>query len=370
MAKSEKKQTGKRADGLYQVSVIVEENGKQKRKYFYGHTKQEAKEKMMAWSAEKEKGRTFREVAEDWQKEHWLDISDGTKSCYAPLLQRAIDYFSGVRVREIDPLDVKAALDKMKQEDYAKHTAAIFLCVLNQVFNYAIIHKDITINPAQAISIPSGMRSTPRECPSDEQLEIVRKSVTLPFGLFAYMLMYTGLRRGELLALQWRDIDLSRKTLSVTKSASYAETGNRPKIKEPKTDAGVRTIVLLDRLVKILFPLRGKPDEYVFGGAEPLTQTMYRHRWRNYCLESGLYDWKQVERKDGHKKVIVLVKEPNVTPHQFRHAFATMCKESGVSTKDAQHLLGHSKYEVTMNTYTHIREKQQKEVAALLNKAE
>lgn len=135
--------------------------------------------------------------------------------------------------------------------------------------------------------------------------------------------------------------------------------------------------MLLDRLAMKLLPLRGAPNDYIFGGKEPLTMHVFTRRWRNYCIAVGLFEWKEVQRqdkkaaKDGKKKkTTVLIKEPNVTPHQLRHAYATMCFELGISAKDAQQLLGHSKIEVTMDIYTHIRKKRREDVAAKLNKAE
>ena len=184
------------------------------------------------------------------------------------------------------------------------------------------------------------------------------------------MLLYTGLRRGEILALQWSDVDFEKRTISVTKSVSFAATGNQPEIKSTKTEAGEREVILLDRLALRLYARQGKPDEYIFGGSKPMTQSVFTRSWRNYCLDTGLWHWKEVTRQKGRKKETVQVKEPSVTPHQLRHAFATMCFEMGVAPKDAQQLLGHSKIEVTMDTYTHIRKNRRSEVAVMLNKAE
>ena len=368
----------KRANGFYQVSVMVTEAGQPKRKYFYGHTQQEAKEKMMAWQADRAAGRSFEVVADEWQRKHWEEIADGTKTSYNPAYNRALGDFSGRAIKDITPMDVKRAISIMAKQNYAHHTVKIYLSVLNQIFNHAIFMQDVAINPTEQVKIPKGLSKTTRECPEDEKLEIIRQNVNIqPFGLFPYMLLYTGLRRGELLALQWRDIDLGARTISVTKSVTYAGTGNKAEIKSTKTEAGEREVVLLDRLAKILLPLRSAPDDYLFGGKEPLTQHVYTRRWRNYCLAVGLFDWKEVQRQDKKaeragqkKKTTVLIRVPNVTPHQLRHAYATMCFELGISAKDAQQLLGHSKIEVTMDTYTHIRKKRRDDVAAKLNKAE
>ena len=365
----------KRADGLYQISVVVTERGEKKRKYFYGHTQQEAKQKMMVWQEKQSAGRSFAEVADEWQRKHWEVISAGTQVCYAPALKRALSDFSGMGIRDVAPLDVKRAIDAMAAQGYAHHSVGIYLSVLNQIFDHAILMQDVTANPTETVRIPKGLAASTRECPKEEELEIIRQSVEKhSFGLFPYMLLYTGLRRGELLALQWRDVDFDSRTISVTKSVSFLEAGgNKPVIKSPKTKSGDREVVLLDRLAEKLFPLRGNPEDYIFGGTTPLSKTVFRRRWRNYCLAVGLWQWKDAIRLKGRgrgrKKVAVQVKEPSVSPHQLRHAFATMCFELGVSAKDAQQLLGHSKIDVTLDTYTHIRKKRREDVAAKLNGA-
>lgn len=368
----------KRTNGLYQVSVMVDEGGERKRKVFYGHTQQEAKEKMMAYKESQAAGRMFEVVANEWHDKHWEEIRAGTQNCYKPAFKRALADFSGKRIREIQPLDVKRAIDAMARKGYAHHTVGIYLSVLTQIFNYAILMRDIDLNPTEKVRIPKGLKTTRRECPEEEKLAIVRASVDdHPFGLFPYTLLYTGMRRGEALGLQWKNVDFGKRVIRVEKEVSYAATGNRPDIEPTKTISGKREIVLMDRLAEKLLPLRGEPDEYVFGGKDPLTLHVYTRKWRNYCLDVGLWKWKEVSResrksadKGKHKRVTVLIKEPTMTPHQLRHAYATMCFELGIEAKDAQQLLGHSKIDVTMDTYTHIRKKRRDDVAAKLNKAE
>ena len=360
----------RRPDGLYQLSVVLEENGKKRRKYFYGKTQQEAKRKMMEWQEKQAAGRNFEEVADEWQEKHWKEIRAGTQVCYNPAHKRAVEAFSGVHIRDISPLDIKRSVDLMASQRYSYQSVATYLSVLRQVFDYAVTVGDVQANPTATINVPKGLPKGKRSVPDENQLELIRSNVDHPFGLFAYMLLYTGLRRGELLALQWQDIDFATKEITVSKTVSYAETGNKPIVGPTKSEAGTRTVILMDRLIPHLWKRYGKKQEYVFGSENPLTQSVYRTSWRNYCIETGLYTMKERTSTRNGKQYIQLVKVPAVTPHQLRHAYATMLFEADIDAKDAQQQLGHSRIDVTLDTYTHIRRKRLNDIAEKLNQAE
>lgn len=363
----------KGAKGLYTLTVTVEEGGKKVRKYFRGKTMAEARRKMVAYqtdAADKAKtGRTFKEVAEEWKDSHWSEIKPGTQVSYRPALKRALEAFGGAPVRQITPLDVQRSIHQMAKQGYAQHSVEVYKSVIKQIFDHAVLKSDIDINPTVVVKVPKGLAKTQRTCPEDRALEIINENINHPFGLFPFMLRYTGLRRGELLALQWQDLDFKQHRISITKSVSYA-TGNKPIITSPKTEAGKRKIIMVNKIADALEPIKGKPEAYLFGGAAPLTDNMFQSRWRRYCLESGLWKWKEVTR-DGkdRKKVTVLIRVPAVTPHQLRHAYATMCFDLGIDPKDTQKQLGHRKLETTMDTYTHIREARDLEVERKLNQA-
>lgn len=360
----------KGANGLYTVTVTVEEDGKKVRKFFRGKTAAEAKKKMMAYQTKQEIGRTFGEVADAWENSHWEDIKDGTKTSYRPALKRATEAFGDRPIREIKPLDVQRSIDRMGEQKYAHHTVEVYRSVLKQIFDYGVLHEDINENPTATAKLPKGLSATRRECPEQEVLDIIDANVDHPFGLFPFFLRWTGLRRGELLAIQGRDIDVQMHRVSISKSVSYAK-GNKPIVTTPKTEASKRPVIMVNKLVEQLKPLKVKPKEYLFGGERPYTKNEFNSRWRRYCIDVGLYEEKVVFRYDGRKKKSVprTIKVPTLTPHQLRHAYATMCYDLGVDPKDAQTQLGHKKLETTMDTYTHISKKRMLELEKKLNMA-
>jgi integrase len=169
--------------------------------------------------------------------------------------------------------------------------------------------------------------------PSDEDLRRVKSSADCTFGLFALFALYTGGRRGELLALTWEDVDLEARTIEITKSVYYV--GNNGHIKEPKTAAGYWVVPILNALYTVIKDRRG--SGLIF--RDPITGGLMRNMsftriWAKYAAESGV----------------------TATPHQLRHAYATMLYEAGIAPKDAMELLGHAQLSTTEDIYTHIRE--------------
>lgn len=349
----------KRKDGIWQESITY--NGK--RKYFYGSTKSEVYSKIQAWEEKANSAFTFTEISDKWQEYHSQKVTFKAAEVYKAPLNRAQEHFADTLAKDITPAQINAFIVSIADRGYAKRTVQIHLNMLNMIFDYAIVQpgSPVVNNPCTAVRIPSGLSQKRRLPPSDEQL--ARITPEAEFGLFAYFLLYTGLRRGELLALRWEDIDRENKLIYVNKSLSYEN--NRPVIKSTKTEAGNRVVDLLDILDEVL------PHEtsgYVFGGAAPLTSTMFRKRWIAFCRDVGLAEKIEETHKasNGHEYTATTWK-PLVTPHQFRHAYASMLDDAGIDESTAKVLLGHSSIVVTKDIYTHLREAKKSRAGAALN---
>lgn len=233
----------KRADERYKKSITIDG----KRKYFYGKSEREVIRKIKDYTNEKALGAKFLDIASEWKEEHFKTIRNGTRTSYTPAYDRAVAHFGNQRIGDIETREIYAFLHSVIKQKYSQKTVKTQKLVLNQIFNYAIICGDIESNPVTAIRLPSNLPKSQREIPTDETIEKIKNGVNNHFGLFAYLIIYTGCRRGEALALRYEDIDRERKIIKVTKSLEWVNNVT-PTITLPKTEAGVREIILLDML--------------------------------------------------------------------------------------------------------------------------
>lgn len=284
-------------------------------------------ENQMIEYIEKNSGKVlFKEIAIDWKYEHQEEISYKTWQGYQAHYNRALNEFGEQYIRDITIPDVQRYINRLAKQQYAHKTVKTALNVLSLIFDYAIMQRQITLNPCEYIKIPQGLERKERELPDESQIKKVIESVNCHFGEFAFLLLHTGLRRGEALGLHTDNIDFDNKIIYIRQSVYFKS--NRPELKAPKTQAGYRKVFLLDCLVPILKDKSG----FVFGGENPMTEQAFRRHWERYQKESGV----------------------TITPHQLRHAYATILYENGIDPKSAQLLLGHSDYNTTLNIYTHI----------------
>ena len=331
----------KRADGLMQRQVTI--SGK--RKVFYGKTEREINRKIAEYKEEKKRGRTFEDVADEWWEKHSETLEYNSLKNYSPAKKRAVAEFGSRYMNTITPKDIELFILRFAKKGYAQKTVQTQLLITHLICEHAVLEGDILYNIADPVQVPRGLPKNKRDLPTEEELEIVKNSLDKPFGLFAFFVLYSGCRRGEALALTYCDIDRKNMVISVSKSVYY--NNNHPVIKRPKTNAGTREIVLLDVLARVLPD--GDPEEYIFknSAGELLTSTQFTREWERYCKETGL----------------------QITPHQLRHAFATILFDAGLDDKDAQELLGHANISTTRDIYTHITSSRRQKTAALLNAA-
>ena len=338
----------KRPDGRYVRSVTI--NGKRKMFYSSEPTEKKAERdimrQMVAFEAKQEeeaKGKTFEEVADEWEEQHYKTIQYQTAERYKSLVARLVDAFKDVHIRDITAKDIDNFLERMVYNQFSTKTIRDQASISRMIFRYAIVNGYISSNPAEYIKPPKGKPKQERQPLTYEEMIRVENGILHDFGFLAFFLLYTGLRKGEALALTYGDIDMKNNKIKINKSLEHI--GNRPNVKTPKTESGNR-IVPLPEIIKNMLPKNKKNSDIVFSqNGTYMRKSYFRKHWIKYCKDTGL----------------------NATPHQFRHTYATFLFECGITEKDAQVILGHSDIVLTHNIYTHVREDRISQTCNILN---
>ena len=328
-------------------------------------TKSELAKKLYAHQVKVDNGPLFSEIADAWEEFHYKKIEPTTAAAYAPHVARAKEFFEGEYIKDITPDRLQAFIEEQAERGYSKDTVRRSKTVLSKLFKYAMVQpgSKVKYNPCAAVDVPRGLSKTRREPPEENQLAKIKPDCEM--GLFAYFIFYTGLRDGELLGLRWEDIDRENKIIHVRRVATYPT--NKPVIKErAKTAAGLRDIPLLDNLLAVL------PDQrngFVFGGEKPWEKQHFYRAWLKWCIEIGEAEAEEIKHTADNGRTYTRVKyKPKMTPYQFRHQYANILEEAGVSEYDAKEVMGHSSIVVTKDIYTHIRSrKHQTDLAEKLN---
>ena len=207
--------------------------------------------------------------------------------------------------------------------------------LLRNCLEQAVAERLILSNPAQGCKLPQlekkEMKILPQEKIGMYLAEAERRGLLAAF----YLELTTGLRRGELLALQWADLDTESKTLSVTKQVN--RINGELVVSPPKTRNSVRTLAVPQQAVDLLITEHKKHSRNPYLFPSPKTGTMY--------------DPDAFRRT--HDKILKAIGAERIRFHDLRHTFATLSLKSGVDVKTLSGALGHYSAGFRLNTYTH-----------------
>ena len=234
--------------------------------------------------------------------------------------------------------------------------------VLHLALRQAVRWQLLAVNPADAVQPPRKAQREMSALDEDETAKLLEAAVGSDLYAPILVAVTTGLRRGELLALRWQDVDLERGTLSVNQTIEQtAERGIA--FKEPKTAKSRRLISLGSLTVETLRRHRASQNEarlllgnsYVDGGL--VFPAPAGSVWNPRTFSSAFY------RLTSHSGV------PRMRFHDLRHSHATQLLVAGVHVKVVSERLGHSTAGITLDTYSHVLPGIQEEAAARIDSA-
>ncbi len=314
----------KRSDGRcqYQLYLGKDENGKRKTKVFYGKSVKEARQKAEDYRRAGEKVRNLF----DYIAASYLNGANADSTTEFRINHFKTE-FAGRDISTINAIDIENALRKLQGK--SQRTLTRYLQSLNRVFEFAIGNRITDYNPCRYVRIPKAKPPKERTALTEDERKAI-DTCTHRYGLAARIMMYCGLRRGELTALLWSDIDLNGRTITVSKSYSFKEKAVKP----PKTKSGIRIIPIPQNLLTELQSVKHKKNSYVIVNEQgmPMKETDWQYGNKHICQDLGFtFTW-----------------------HQLRHTYATILHSAGVDAITAKELLGHSDIETTLGIYTHL----------------
>ena len=377
-----------RDDGRLQSKVYIgTKSGKKQYKYVYATNAKELEQKVQELKTKLNKGLdltadrdTFGYWGEKWLKLKKIEVSAGRYVTYCaryknlePLYSMNISKIKATDIQDI-MIDCATEPSERTGKPLAKKTLIEIRNTASQIIKLAIQNRVLDYDCAEAVKIPKSAESSTRRALTEEEQSWITDTPHRA-QTAAMIMMYAGLRRGELLALTWQDINLEEGTISVTKSVELIK--GLPHIKSGgKTDAATRTVYIPRKLISYLQNTPHDPLGLVCPTVKgtPMTDTAWRRLWDSYLTDLNIKygDWSGCMQTGGKRPAKHSPMEkpfliPRITPHWLRHTFITMLYMAGVDVLTAKEQAGHADISTTMSIYTHLDEKYKRKNISKLN---
>ena len=348
----------KRKDGRWEGRYIRSYDAENKAKYayIYGKTYSEVKQKLADERSNTKKASvstrsslTYDELLDSWLHTSQLNTKESTHARYAHLIRTHIKpqlgkYRLSTLSTEIieDFIEFQLVSGRLDNTGgLAPKTVADILTIVKSTMDYARYKNLPVICNLSKLTIKNKEKEMRvlTQAEQDALISVLMDNMDLyKFGVF--LSLYTGIRIGELCALQWEDFNFTRTTHKIRKTMQRIQnTGNgafsKTKIvtSEPKSQCSVREIPLPTFVADIAQKFVANPKAYVLTGndryVEPRTM---QNRFKSYVKDSGISD---------------------ANFHALRHTFATRCVEVGFEIKSLSEVLGHANVNITLNRYVH-----------------
>lgn len=298
---------------------------------------------------------------EQWKVEyaetHWKNTTlDNVQS----KINRINEEIGHIQLGKINKKNIQHLIQSLlsgneKHKPLGAKTVKNYIYFLSSVLNYAVSLDMLAVNPCNNANMPVA-KKTKREIYTVEEAQLfidrLIQKAPLKYQCYFILMLYSGLRRGEMAGLTWKDIDFDNCIISIDK-ALYHISNKGTALDTPKSETSNRCLHLTDVVFTYLKRLKlfydseavrlgskWNENDFVFkrddgGVLSPLTPNEWLHR---FCERENL---------------------KYVVPHSFRHLNASLLIESGASVKTVQSCLGHSDASTTLNIYAHAFSKAQ-----------
>lgn len=293
-----------------------------------------------------------------WMKEYKEPtVKQGTVGVYKDNFRSYIEKPLGKKkLKDIRPEHIQKIYNDLNKKGYSRNTIELVSVVLSGMYKQALKNKVIIENPVPLATLPKiSEHKEPRVMTVEEQrifLEYAKDSYLNDLFILA---LATGMRSGELRGIQWPDVDFKDKIIHIKNTLVYVNKDYL--LDTPKTPTSRRDIPLIDNAVAVL-----KRQKLI----QAENRMLLGDKWKNkkglenlvFTTMTGYPINRDMLKQELNKVVAEIQKEhkefKHITPHTFRHTFATRCIENGMSPQVLKTILGHSKLSMTMDLYSHV----------------
>lgn len=298
----------------------------------------------------------------EWLTREWLpslrtSVRPTTWKLYETTVRAYIEpQLGGLRLEELTTSQINALYGDLIDSGLAPKTVRNTHGVLHRALRDAVRWKLLATNPASDADPPRVPRTKPETWDAEQVSRFLHSVKDDRLVAMWRLAATTGMRRGELLAVSWSDVDLDTGTVSVSKAvASYS--GLAIEISETKTAAGDRQIALDAVTVEALRLHRQRQLEERLAWGEG---------WQDHGLVFCREDGTPLRPSWVTARLPKLAEEaglPRLTPHGLRHTWATLALKSGVNPKIVAERLGHSSVTVSLDRYSHVMPQMDRDAA-------
>ena len=318
---------------------------------FYGYTEDEAlsareeyKRQEIAGEFKRKNSQTVQEYASYWLPIHKGNVKATTYNSYVSLLNNVLPPIANICMKDVTSDDIAELYATLNGKSVSYiHKVRI---LLSAIFDSAVDARYIFRNPcrAQSVKPPKGTKGSHRTI-TDEERDLILNT-THRMQIPALIMLYCGLRRGEVIAL--KSSDIHGDNLTVSRSVFYIS--NQPIISNTKSQAGNRTVPIPSIIKPFLSGLKG----YVYKGHNntPATEQAFSRGWESYR--------KALSAAAGHPV--------DIRPHDLRHSYCTMLRDAGIDMHQAMLWMGHADEKMILHIYDHITDSRTTQSAKLLEK--
>jgi integrase len=352
-----------RDDGRWAATLAVgyDDSGKRLRKTVYGNTKKEVQDELAKLQHRKSTGvlTNASKVTVGQYLDRWLDdvarltVKASTHRRYAELVRLHVKpRIGGVRLHRLTAGDVQGVYSAMEQAGLAPRTRQFVHAVIRKALSNAVRWGLLVRNVCEQVSAPRAPKPTMRVLTMEQAAAFLAAAGKDRLSAMYVLALTVGMRQGEMLGLQWADVDLKAGRLSVTHTMT--DTGE---LTEPKTAKSRRLVELPAMAVEALWSHK-RAMLAEGNAASPFV----------FCDTQGGYLRRQNVLRRSFRPILKAAELPTIRFHDLRHTAATLMLAEGIHAKVVQEVLGHSTIAITLDTYSHVLPSMQRDAADRVNR--